>query len=749
MNPLRSHAGLIVILTAFLGLGTIYLRVTPLLETPDEPSHFSVVKYIADTRRLPPPNPAPIDAGPAPTIQSGPPVYYAPPLYYVLGALLIADINTDGFAEAVIPNPNWARGWAPTPGRSPENKNIYVHTAEQRPPYAGWAIAMLRLRFFSLLLGAIAVVGAYALAHELTSSPIYQTTATAFVAFNPAFLFVTTGVTNDALLIALSTWTFVLMARIVTRRSSLITRYSLLLGCILGLAALTKQSALALLPVAGVTVVWGAGSRRQALKGLLLLLAPVVLVAGWWYLHNTLAYADPLGFAPHRAPTEDWTPPLSLLLRQLGQALRGYWGAFGWGLILVEPAIYVLIGAFVLTGLLGWLRPSNLNRRRPTADRRTTLVLALGLLSNVVGLVLWLWRTSARYGQLLYPTIGPLAVLIVLGWRRWLNERTIRLFAWVVTGTMGLYATVVPFRYLHPAYANPVVPLSASFDAKPLDIQFDHRFDLLGYRITPEEALPGTEVQLTLYWQATTTLNEDLILFVQLAPQDPEQRVAGLDDLLGSSRYPTSVWQADEVIEQATLLRLPDDAYAPALYWFTVGLYAETSTERLPVTADGVPAPERAVRLGPLWLLDRDTEPLAESVYYRLGSAIRLVGYDVQTSQADTLTVTLDWRAVAPPQDEWTVFVHLLDPTGAPVAQHDGPPRGGDYPTWAWRMGDRILDAHTLALPPDLPPGLYRLQVGLYQPAGDTRMPVFDADDERLPDDVIPLFEMTLPAESD
>jgi len=780
MNPLRRHAGLVVILAAFMGLGTLYLHVTPLLETPDEPSHFSVVKYIADTGQLPPPNPASLDAGPAPTIQSGPPVYYAPPLYYVLGALLIADLNTDGFAGAVIPNPNWARGWAPTPGRSPENKNVYIHTAEQRPPYAGWAIAMLRLRVFSLLLGAVTVIGVYALTHALTNLRIYQYTATALVAFNPAFLFVTTGVTNDALLIALSTWAFVLMVRIANcelriargeRRGARdelrhntqhVSRFTFhasrlsLLGLVLGLAALTKQSALALLPVAALAVAWGAGSRRQALKGLLLLLAPVAFIAGWWYLHNTLAYSDPLGLAPHRPPTPTWSPPVALLLRQLGQAFQGYWGAFGWGLILADPAVDVLMGTFVLLGLLGWLwslrdepqKPPVLRRIEGTTYHRATLVLAFGVLLNVMGLVLWLWRTSAPYGRLLYPTIGPLAVLIVLGWRRWLSARYTPLFA-VVVGAMGLYATVVPFRYLHPAYANPVVPLSASFDAKPLDIQFDHRFDLLGYRITPEEALPGTQVQLTLYWQATAPSKDDLTIFVQLAPQDPEQRVAGLDDLLGSSRYPTSVWQPGQVIRQIIQLQLPETVYAPALYWFTVGLYGEARTKRLPVTADGEPVPERAVRLGPLWLLERDTEPLGASVYYRLGAAIRLVGYDIQTSQAHTLTVTLDWRSVAAPEDEWTVFVHLLDPSGNTIAQHDGPPRGGDYPTWAWRMGDRILDTHTLALPPDLPPGPYRLQVGLYQPEGDTRMPVFDADDERLPDDVIPLIEMTLPAGSD
>jgi len=264
------------------------------------------------------------------------------------------------------------------------------------------------------------------------------------------------------------------------------------LGVILGLAALTKQSALAFLPAAALAVAWTAGTRREAIKRMLLLALPLVLVAGWWYLHNALSYGDPLGFTPHRPPTENWQPPLSLLLRQLGQALRGYWGAFGWGLILVEPLIYVLIAAFVLLGLLGWLRRGTESRGHMAENkRRVVVVLGLGVLLNLVGLALWLWRTSAPYGRLLYPASGPLAVLLVLGWRRWLNDRYTRLFVWVVVGVMGLYAVVVPFRYLQPAYASPVVSLSASLDAMPLDVQFDQVIDLLGYRIVPEDAFPG------------------------------------------------------------------------------------------------------------------------------------------------------------------------------------------------------------------------------------------------------------------
>jgi hypothetical protein len=43
-------------------------------------------------------------------------------------------------------------------------------------------------------------------------------------------------------------------------------------------------------------------------------------------------------------------------------------------------------------------------------------------------------------------------------------------------------------------------------------------------------------------------------------------------------------------------------------------------------------------------------------------------------------------------------------------------------------------------LPPDLPPGDYQLMLGLYQPDTLQRLPVHDAQMQRLPDNAIPLL---------
>ncbi len=77
--------------------------------------------------------------------------------------------------------------------------------------------------------------------------------------------------------------------------------------------------------------------------------------------------------------------------------------------------------------------------------------------------------------------------------------------------------------------------------------------------------------------------------------------------------------------------------------------------------------------------------------------------------------VTLYWLAQRELGENHKVFVHLLGPDGAVIAQHDGDPVGGYTPTSRWRPGEIVVDRHIVALPEGLPAGDYGLRAGLYQ----------------------------------
>lgn len=88
---------------------------------------------------------------------------------------------------------------------------------------------------------------------------------------------------------------------------------------------------------------------------------------------------------------------------------------------------------------------------------------------------------------------------------------------------------------------------------------------------------------------------------------------------------------------------------------------------------------------------------------------------------AADLNLTLTWNSLEPVPRKWTVFVHLVDSDERIVAQSNSQPRGGALPFPRWTPGDWVADPHVLPLPADLPPGEYRLRVGLYRPDKDGR----------------------------
>jgi hypothetical protein len=101
------------------------------------------------------------------------------------------------------------------------------------------------------------------------------------------------------------------------------------------------------------------------------------------------------------------------------------------------------------------------------------------------------------------------------------------------------------------------------------------------------------------------------------------------------------------------------------------------------------------------------------------GQELALEGYALSSAELQPgrdLEVSLIWRALEYPATRYTVFLHLIAPDGQRVAQQDELLLGGYYQPTVWPEGSTVIDRHRLALPADLSPGRYRLEVGLYPP---------------------------------
>jgi hypothetical protein len=120
----------------------------------------------------------------------------------------------------------------------------------------------------------------------------------------------------------------------------------------------------------------------------------------------------------------------------------------------------------------------------------------------------------------------------------------------------------------------------------------------------------------------------------------------------------------------------------------------------------------------------------------RFGDEISLAGYNLTV--APSITLTLTWQPLRSPQKDYTVFVHVVDASGAVVAQDDSPPVDNVYPTTAWRPGDVVRDVHAV----NFERQAVALRVGLYDRATMLRLPVTSAGAGATDYVTIPLPEL-------
>jgi hypothetical protein len=245
---------------------------------------------------------------------------------------------------------------------------------------------------------------------------------------------------------------------------------------------------------------------------------------------------------------------------------------------------------------------------------------------------------------------------------------------------------------------------------------------------TPPQVEPGDTIRLAVVWQAQQPLAIDYTAFAHLVDEGG-QGWDGDDHAPYDGLYPTSAWGAGEMVRDVFTLTLPAEA-PPGLYNVQVGWYDPASEERLPV---GEGNSFRVAVLPVSWTGTGPQEVTPLDLVF--GDTITLQGYDWQVQQ-EAVQVALRWSADDFVDTDYTVFVHVVNPEEGDrlVAQGDGRPLGGRWPTSLWRPGVALDDVHTIPLPSDLPPGTYHLLVGLYDPATGQRLFLPDGNDAvRLP----------------
>ncbi|MCB0213358.1 MAG: hypothetical protein KDJ52_28705, partial [Anaerolineae bacterium] len=292
-----------------------------------------------------------------------------------------------------------------------------------------------------------------------------------------------------------------------------------------------------------------------------------------------------------------------------------------------------------------------------------------------------------------------------------------------------------------------------------LDANFANQVKLLGYDLPTRRVQAGGGLPLTLYWQGLDWMGQSYTMFTRLLAADGQ--VYGGRDRLPREGYRTLYWAPGEIITDP--FGVPVNADAPnGIYTLSLGFYREADEQAvsLPLVQDGQPIDVTSVTIGPIKIGDTPPDFVLASAEPQVvieqpfgePAGLTLLGYDVTANSnqpsafsgqpsaptlqlphsTNALTLKLYWRSDSPLPIDYTTFVHLRSASGETVAQKDQPPLAGIYPTSLWDAGEIIADELIIPLPAELPPGEYRLFIGMYDFTTGRRLPIPGTADDSL-----------------
>ncbi|MFN2130366.1 MAG: glycosyltransferase family 39 protein [Anaerolineae bacterium] len=251
---------------------------------------------------------------------------------------------------------------------------------------------------------------------------------------------------------------------------------------------------------------------------------------------------------------------------------------------------------------------------------------------------------------------------------------------------------------------------------------------LAGYEQAVDRFRPGDTVHLFLHWrqEGLSALPRFSLLLI-----DQSGRVLKEEE--------TTVPEAsngESVVRQQADLVVPSDAPGGKYHFLVRSLDDRDVSE----FGDLYVVTREAATLGP------DDVAISHPYEVTLGDGIRLLGYDVASTAVpagSTLELALYWRADASIEQRYKVFTHVLGETfnartGSFLwGQQDNEPVNDTRPIPTWRPGEVIVDHYSIPIDADAPTGIYTVEIGMYEPATGTRLPVLERDSSVVADHVV------------
>ena len=734
---MKSYTPLRLLLILFVGVAFAYNQSTPIFEASDEAWHYGVVREIASGRGLP-------------IQQTGEITTYRqegsqPPFYYLIGAGLISWIDDFDSLSRYSYNPFGQIG---VPGTT-TNVNMFRHTSLEEFPLTGVAMAVHLLRWFSILLGGGTVALTYFVAKALFPGQVtLPILAASFTAFNPMFVFISASVNNDNgvwFLASLIIYTLILIVNLDNNAllipswfpGKLLQRQFApwLLGLLIGLAILTKLSALLLMPVVVIYLrKQHSRSWSQSFREGLIIASCVLVLTGWWFYRNLILYdeflgtnmmAEMYGFVRTGPPTWD---ELILEWRGWWYSLWGIFGAFniipgGWFIATINGLVLIAVSGGIVSIVRRYLSGVNIKK-----IHITHILAGSFILFTLVGNVYWSLNQHASQGRLAIIAVTVFSTYLAAGMISLFGQQLQKLFSIAVVIVLLIVSLLMVKLYIAPSYN---IPKYIAYEEIPADMivsgaTFNKEIELVGYSVLNNTITTDDSLQVTLYWRGKSYMDSDYNLAINVYGYGMEN-ISKLDTWPGGGLLPTAEWEPDTIYPDTYVLPILSSSEAPTIMRMGLSFWDDDLSDSLPISVNDVAIESLLLDLGRLIPAHEQNyipEVKDGSVFT---SGAKLLGYSIAEHEAPEISFTLYWHAESTITNDLTVFVHMIDSSGDIVAQADGPPSHGYWPTSEWELGIVVSDHHNLDHDIDISRETYTIVIGLYDPVSGLRVPAYSS----------------------
>ena len=578
-----NHWAITILIIIFMCLATVFSVALPLGESADEQDHFTLVRFIAEEKRIPL------------TLQEQRMLGNkgdASPIYHSLVALLSQYVDIASLPK--LPRQQIPERFIPFD--SFRSYTIF-HTEDEFFPFRGIVLAWHSARLVSVLLGAVTVLAIYLTGLTIYPKRRYFALAMAcFAMFIPRFVISSASVNDDSLVVALTTLAVYCLIRIVNGSRG--KTDFILAGVLIGLAVIAKYHPIVLLFEMTLIFVFLARQEGWSWRFLLkswglVIISFLCLVIPWFiFLFYRFNQIDTLGLvAGLLAPLGDSDITKAVnktdILRQFDWTgwikpfFQTFWIEYGGVQWFAPRVVYQLLILPMAASVLGLVK---VGYEYLNSEQKSLNKFPAGIVLLILHGLIYLSIVFTRYqmigsmrgaqGRHVYPALVSIAFFFVLGIRgllsgisRFVGQQQSgyafrdKIMATAIGVALFSLNVITLFAFILPVYLPDYLPITSLEPGEVaignrLEHSFTKAIKFVGYDLKSANNQVWETIPLNLYWKTQKKIAQDYA--VRLCLQDNRGEIVSCH--LGhpaDGMYPTRAWETPYLIRDEVHFPLP------------------------------------------------------------------------------------------------------------------------------------------------------------------------------------------------